>query len=677
MKRREYIFLLLLFIAIFSLYFNGLKADFIMDDEIFIKNDVRIKQETNILNFFKTGYWTYPGEVRDYDYYRPLVLLSFYLDFKIYNGRREGFRITNILLLFLFSLFFFLFVKEILKFDFIASIVSTLLMAFHPLHSENIAWIVGRNETMYLMWGMAFLLYSSKYLRKKSFWLLALSYLFFVFGVFTKETFVLFWPILIILDILLIKSKKYLYLISFLIPLLFYYFIRSSVIRHTMFLYNIKPLGKSLFKVIASFGFYNKNLFFPFYFDKLMELFNFKVMLPYFFLGIIFFLILLYFTIKLLKNKDYLKAFGLLFSLTFTAFFSLMVLRYFLPAVSRYLSAAIPGIAIVEGLIYSKSKFKYKNIILGIILFAFSLQIIFNNSLFLSQERYFTYMVKRVPTSNYQRLALCRLKLEKGKYFLAIEMLKKIKYKRLRRLNRILYDFCLSKIYKRAAQYDRALFYLKDANKNIGNRVEKSWILIHLADILRRVGNYEKAEFLLKDYEKKFGRLYDLEAILWEIKISNLKWKEAKDIEIKIKNKFGYFSGEKTEVLAKRYKYFNDLQKIKFLERYLNFFSALNILKNLKDKIEPFEYNLKKAELCFKMGDERTGLEAVKTILNQEENPKKLLIASVLFKNKVLRPDLSVKFLKKLKTIIPDKKIKDRISRQIKTLLKYENFFNH
>ncbi len=675
MKKREYVFLFLLLIAIFSLYFNGLKADFIMDDEIFIKNDVRIRQETNILNFFKTGYWTYPGEVRDYDYYRPLILLSFYTDFKIYGGRREGFRITNILLLFLFSLFFFLFVKEILKFDFSASIVSTLLMTFHPLHSENMAWIVGRNETMYLMWGMAYLLFSSKYIKEGKTKYLIFSHLFFLLGLFTKETFILFFAVLIILDLILLKSKKYLFIGSFIPSFIIYYFIRSSVIKHTMLFYDFKPVWKSIYKIIASFGFYNKNLFFPFYFDKLMETSSPKTMLPFFILGIILIPLFLFLLFKWFKNKKDTELFALLFSLTFTSFFSIMVLRYFFPSVTRYLSASIPGVAIIGGIVYSKSKLKFKNIIVGIILFAFGIQIIWNNSLFLSQERYLNYMVKRVPTSDYQRIGLCRVNLKKGRYLRAIDLLEKINPEKLGRLNKILFDFCLSDIFKKSCKYDRALFYLKDANKKIGNRVEKSWILIHLVDILRRVGNYEKAEFLLKDYEKKFGRLYDLEAILWEIKISNLKWKEAKEIEIKIRNKFGYFSGKRTEVLEKQYNHFNALQKIEFFERYLNFFSALDTLKNLKDKIESFEYNLKTAELYFKMGDEKRGADTIKKILNQEENPKKLYIASEIFKNKILRPDLSIKFLKKIKAIIPEKNIKDKINQEIKILSKYEKFF--
>ncbi len=535
MKRKELIFLFLLLVSLFALYFNGLKADFIMDDEIFIKNDVRIKQKTNILNFFKTGYWTYLGEVRDYDYYRPLVLLSFYLDFKIYGTNYEGFRITNILLLFFFSFFFFIFVKDILNLDYNTSAISTILMAFHPLHSENIAWIVGRNETMYLMWGFAFLYFSGKYLGERKSKYLLPAHLFFILGLFTKETFVLFIPILIILDILLIKSKKICFYLSLAPAFVVYYLIRSSIIKHTLIFYKIKPITLSLYKIIASFGFYNKNMLFPLYFEKLIETSNLSSLKINFIIGILFIFFYLFLLYKFFIKKENIKLFSLLFLLIFTGFFSVMVLRYFFPAVTRYLSASIPPIAILGAIYFEKIKLKFKNIVLGIILILFGIQIIWNNSLFLSQERYLKYMVKRVPESNYQRIGLARLYIKQGRYFKAIENLEKVNEKKLERLNSILYNFCKSDIFKKAAMYDKALLHLKNANKKIGNRIEKSWVLIHLVDILRRVGNYDKAESLIYDYQNKFGDLYDLDAILWEIKISQLKWESANKIERKIR----------------------------------------------------------------------------------------------------------------------------------------------
>ncbi len=676
MKRKELFFLFLLLVSLFALYFNGLKADFIMDDEIFIKNNIRIRQETNILNFFKTGYWTYSGEIRDYDYYRPIVLLSFYLDFKIYGTNYEGFRITNILLLFFFSFFFFLFVKDILKLDYNTSAISTILMAFHPIHSENIAWIVGRNEIMYLMWGFAFLYFSGKYLKEKGKIALIISHMVFLIGLFTKETFILFFPIIILLDIIVLKSKNYKFFISFTPSLVLIYAIRSSVIKNSFLFYKIKPLSASIYKIIASFGFYLKNLLFPLYFDKLMEPYNLSNIKSQFFIGIILILLSLLLFYKYLKEKNKTELFSLVFSLFFVSFFATMVLRYFLPAVTRYLSAAVPGIAILEAIYINKLKTNLKTTIITIIFIVFTIQIILNNSLFLSQERYFSYMIKKVPYSAYQKIHLCRIKIKKGDYPKAIDTLRKMEEQKLMRLNFILFNFCKSDIYKRAAMYDKALLYLKMANKKIGNRIEKSWILIHLVDILRRVGNYEKAESLLYDYQNKFGDLYDLDAILWEIEISQLEWEKANKIEKKIREKFGYFSGKNTYLLKKIFDKFNELEKISFFEKYLNYEKALENLYIIKNKTSPFEYKLKEIELLFKIGDEKKAVELVKILYNNTSNPKELFICSNFFKKEIIRPDFSILFLKKLKNKISEKRVKNQIQKEINFLSRYKYFFD-
>ncbi len=286
-------------------------------------------------------------------------------------------------------------------------------------------------------------------------------------------------------------------------------------------------------------------------------------------------------------------------------------------------------------------------------------------------------MVKRVPHSNYQRIGLCRLNIKKGRYFKAIELLKKIDEKKLERLNFILYNFCKSDLYKKSALYNKALFYLKRANHKIGNRIEKSWILIHLVDILRRVGNYNKAEALLYDYKNNFGELYDLEAILWEIKISQRKWDEAKSIEEKIRKKFGYFGGEKTETIEKRFKNSDRLWKIWFYERYLNFEKALEILNLIakENKISPFEVKLKRAELLFELGDRKKAKSIIESLLKENLSPEELIILSDFFSRNILIPELSIKFLEKLKLKVKNQKAKEDITKKIEYLKRFKGFF--
>jgi len=78
-------------------------------------------------------------------FYRPLTLLTFWIDNKIWGFAPFGYHLTNILLFTGAILIFFYFLLIIFN-DYRIALIASLIMAIHPAHGENAAWISGRTE---------------------------------------------------------------------------------------------------------------------------------------------------------------------------------------------------------------------------------------------------------------------------------------------------------------------------------------------------------------------------------------------------------------------------------------------------------------------------------------------------------------------------------------------------
>lgn len=88
------------------LYLNTLKNGFVLDDEDVIVNSSLIKDFSNLNKLFDKDYFTLSGEMT----YRPVVTLSYFMDYKLSGLEPYGYHLTNIFLHALNSvlLYFFL-----------------------------------------------------------------------------------------------------------------------------------------------------------------------------------------------------------------------------------------------------------------------------------------------------------------------------------------------------------------------------------------------------------------------------------------------------------------------------------------------------------------------------------------------------------------------------------------
>lgn len=133
------------FALIFFVYARILSAPFLWDDEYLIGNNPAIRSVGGLLKVMGSDLGVSAGE--KWNFFRPLQLISFTVDYSFSGLNPIGYHATNILLhglvSFLFGLFFwFLFRRATV------ACLTGLFFAFHPLHTEAVAYISGRADIL-------------------------------------------------------------------------------------------------------------------------------------------------------------------------------------------------------------------------------------------------------------------------------------------------------------------------------------------------------------------------------------------------------------------------------------------------------------------------------------------------------------------------------------------------
>ncbi|MFZ4520750.1 MAG: tetratricopeptide repeat protein [Bacteroidales bacterium] len=333
---------ILIFIFAFILYGNTLTHQYALDDLIVIKeNSFTKKGFSGIKEIFSydsfTGFFGTDKKLVAGGRYRPLSIASFAVEYSLLGGLNPFFsHLVNILLYALTGCFIFLIISRIIKsppgrpwYLGIAFISAMLFMA-HPVHTEVVANIKGRDEIFALLFPLISAWLTLRFLDQKKPLLLAAANFCFFLGLLSKENAVMFAIItpLILYFFISIPIKKIITIaISFLFTALVFVFIRFLVLGYL----NSGELPRELLNnpfleasgsekigtIIYTLGLYVKLLFFPHplthdyypYHISLVSLANWKSLLS---LAVYLFL-MVYVALKF-KSKDII-AFGILFYL--------------------------------------------------------------------------------------------------------------------------------------------------------------------------------------------------------------------------------------------------------------------------------------------------------------------------------------------------------------------------
>lgn len=198
---------LILLAVIFILNSVELNSYFIRDDLPFIRATYDKEPGYFAKLFFRdSAKEVFPilgGAWKGKGFIRPILHLSFKIDYLLYGTNPTGYHITNLTFHFLNTILVFLIINFITKgANKFLGFAGALLFAVHPAHSQALAWVVGRGEVImaffYLLSFYLFMRYRSE--RRRRYY--GFSVLCFFLALFTKETAVTLPVLLISYDLL-------------------------------------------------------------------------------------------------------------------------------------------------------------------------------------------------------------------------------------------------------------------------------------------------------------------------------------------------------------------------------------------------------------------------------------------------------------------------------------------
>lgn len=166
-------------------YGKTLSLDFTkLDDSIFIVENASYNAELkNIGVSFQRGLFNPTKDA----YYRPLFLVDFILESRLFGTNPAGYHFTNLLFHLISVSLLFLFLRRtgISPDD---SFLLALLFAVLPVLTQAVAWIPGRNDMVLMIFFLSAFLLLFRYAEKPSYLLLAMHFILLLAALFTKET---------------------------------------------------------------------------------------------------------------------------------------------------------------------------------------------------------------------------------------------------------------------------------------------------------------------------------------------------------------------------------------------------------------------------------------------------------------------------------------------------------
>src|SRR3990170_691012 len=355
-----YIILAVISVIVFC---NTLDNTFVYDDSVTIVNNNLIKSWKNFHTIFSFNYFILSGELS----YRPLVTLSYFIDYSLWEANPGGFHLTNLLLQTANTILFYVFLKRVTKVNTLA-FFSTLLFTTHPILTETVNSISYREDLLTaLFFLIAFILYlkiNKTFFNKSKFLLYYLGSLFsYLLALFSKEMAITFPILLILFDIFylpsgkplqaLIKKLKGIYIGYFSVTG-FYLFIQFVVFRHVYI--RLDQTKQSLFVMIKVLASYIKLLFLPFNLNADYVIPPITTGIISFIISILIVTIVIIITIRLCKNNKQHWFFISWFFITLLPVSNIIPIGNIMA--ERYLYIPIMGISGIIGILIQKSNLK-------------------------------------------------------------------------------------------------------------------------------------------------------------------------------------------------------------------------------------------------------------------------------------------------------------------------------
>ena len=192
---RDYI---LLFVLAFGLYLNTLPYGYVLDDKIVITENQFTKNGlSGIPDILTTdafvGFYGKEKNLVAGKRYRPLSIVTFAIEYQFFGKAPFVSHLINVLLYAFTCLLLYQLMKRMFPdrkgnpWFLTTPFIISLIFVVHPLHTEAVANIKGRDELLALLASLGALHYTLKWLDKEQLKYLILSAICLFVGLFAKE----------------------------------------------------------------------------------------------------------------------------------------------------------------------------------------------------------------------------------------------------------------------------------------------------------------------------------------------------------------------------------------------------------------------------------------------------------------------------------------------------------
>lgn len=185
----EWLFPISIFLLASLLYSNTLSNGFVMDDGAVITDNVTVQKGLAGIRELFNQSSVYGSTKDNYGSYRPLTMTFFALEWELFGRNSSRYHLVHILLYAICCMAVFLTLKSLLK-DYhpLLPVISMLLFAAHPVHSEIAANIKSADEILSLLFCSASLWFYLKYHDYSKISYLVAGAFFFLAALFSKES---------------------------------------------------------------------------------------------------------------------------------------------------------------------------------------------------------------------------------------------------------------------------------------------------------------------------------------------------------------------------------------------------------------------------------------------------------------------------------------------------------
>jgi len=586
--KKDLAFLLALVVILFGIYWKTFNYDLIWDDDIFFKYNVLFIENHPISSAFKFGYFSEQLGVQGQDhYYRPLLTATFLLENKLWGIQNVTLRLTN-LVIYLFGLIFlFYFLKRQTEYLYFPEIV-TLLFALYPLNMDSIVWVVGRGDLLGFLWAMLCFLFLDLSFKKHRAFYLFLSSGCFLLGIFSKETFLFLFPVLLVYEAVKRRKVASLYHLANLGSTGLFFFLKIFVLDIKNIRFVLRAgVGEDIKATLGTLGYYFRTMIFPLRYDMFVPV---QEAMKAFYVGFgiaaaMFVLLLFYRSIKnrmLLFPAVLLAIFlGAHIVLVFTDIFPFQIY-------SRYM--LVPGLALIWILASALKGIRERPrfVVTFAMLVLFIPAIVLNGTSYKNQTLFWQRAQQSLPRDAYVLFQSAKAAFENKDYLSAELSLNRSLSLDMKRETSILVSLLYADLEIVRADYPSALRWLNSIEEfeSLPNVSVAPFIRYQLNEKKAKVevsrGNLPAAEVSFEDNLARFSAVKESYTRLYDAYLGRCSWDKAAALEKVMRQVFpNYFRQIDTAGIRSNFEKLPVDKKMSFYVQYRNFDAALSLLQTL------------------------------------------------------------------------------------------------